>query len=395
MSQETEIMRHGEDAASASAALREERIAAALLDLIGKRQLRGAVSSFVVAVLVFLAISRPENAAAPAAWLAFMGTASALRTAYGLFSLRKARESGNPIFGMRYILFSAVLVGVSWSAPIFLTDPGDSFNQAVVIVCVAGVVTGAVSTFVGHPACMSMVIILPVGSLIWWFGANITPIPFAPMAVFAVFALFSGYVSLDTHRRAVALLRLGFENVDLVEELKASERQVRELANRDELTGLPNRRLLAEFFTRAESEARRHKFKLAVLFVDLDDFKPVNDRFGHETGDEVLRQVAQAMRGALRDVDTLARVGGDEFVAVVEGVVDVDDAQAVAERLAAALAGPILALGHEVRVGASIGAAIYPDEAGTMTELMALADSRMYSRKAGDSCVLDSEGKAR
>lgn len=372
-----------------------ERIEAALLDQMAHRQLLAAAASGLVAVMLFLALLRPGGVAVPAVWLAAALAVSVFRA--WIWRRRKAAGPGNALRAVlaRDLRLAPFLVGVCWSTPIFMADPGDAFMQTAVVCAVAGIIAGAVTTFAGDLKSMAPITLGPLGALLWWFASNVSPPPLANMGMFVVFVLFIAYVSLDTNRRAREALRLGFENLELVEELRASERQVREMANRDELTGLPNRRLLAEFFIRAKSEARRHGFKLAVLFVDLDDFKPVNDRFGHKTGDEVLRQVSLAMSGALRDVDILARVGGDEFVAVVEGVTGQEDTSAVSARLAASLGGPIRALGHDVCVGASIGEAVYPDDAATLEELMALADSRMYSRKAAASCALDSGAKAR
>lgn len=164
---------------------------------------------------------------------------------------------------------------------------------------------------------------------------------------------------------------------------KESELAARLLAQHDSLTGLPNRRLLIDRLTQALGRAVRTGESVAVLMIDLDDFKPVNDTFGHRAGDEVLRVTADRLTACLRATDTVARFGGDEFVAVVDGLEGKDDAAAVAgkiiEAVRPALPSPPCPPG--TRVGCSVGIAMFPGDARDPDVLIRLADEAMYRAK--------------
>lgn len=150
----------------------------------------------------------------------------------------------------------------------------------------------------------------------------------------------------------------------------------------DVLTGLPNRTLFEDRLERALALALREGTKVAVLFIDLDGFKAVNDTFGHQAGDALLREVARRLEGRLRRSDTVARLGGDEFALVLPRA-DVAGARVVAGEIAAALAEPIDALGYQAQVGASIGIAVAPDHGLDVATLVRCADLAMYQAKRG------------
>lgn len=170
----------------------------------------------------------------------------------------------------------------------------------------------------------------------------------------------------------------------LVAELQQSEEQVRQLAYFDFLTGLPNRRLLLDRLHQAVSQARRHGYSMAIMFLDLDHFKRINDTLGHDTGDELLKQVATRLAGCIRSGDTASRSGGDEFILVMPEIAQPHDAAVVAEKIIRALNEPIVIGEHHLHIGVSIGIAIYPvDGSDDMLELMKKADTAMYAAKGG------------
>jgi diguanylate cyclase (GGDEF)-like protein len=163
--------------------------------------------------------------------------------------------------------------------------------------------------------------------------------------------------------------------------LDAKRHEAERLATHDHLTGLPTMRLAADRLHIACGLARRAQRKVALLFIDLDGFKPVNDSFGHDVGDEVLCEVARRLAGSIRAEDTVARVGGDEFIAIVGNLADVEAAKSVATCIGGAVGLPFEVAGHVIHVGASIGIAMFPDDAEDFDGLRRGADQAMYQVK--------------
>lgn len=153
------------------------------------------------------------------------------------------------------------------------------------------------------------------------------------------------------------------------------------LATLDALTRLPNRHTLLDRFAQAVAQARRHGTRLALLFLDLDDFKPLNDRHGHAFGDRVLRLVAERLTAAVRDGDTVSRHGGDEFLILLAEIHQPADAQGVADKLVAALGAAATVDAQDLRLTASVGVAVYPEDGADLDTLTARADAAMYARK--------------
>ncbi len=152
-------------------------------------------------------------------------------------------------------------------------------------------------------------------------------------------------------------------------------------AQHDFLTGLPNRLLLMERLTQAIGMAKRHAKKIALLFVDLDRFKQINDTFGHAAGDHLLRDVAAEISACVRTTDTVSRHGGDEFIILLPEIEEIRDAAQVAEKLLARFAAPRLIDGHEIQVALSIGIAVYPESGLDAEALILHADTAMYNTK--------------
>ncbi|MBI4996990.1 MAG: GGDEF domain-containing protein [Rhodocyclales bacterium] len=163
--------------------------------------------------------------------------------------------------------------------------------------------------------------------------------------------------------------------------LQAKQLELDHLASHDPLTGLPNRRVFLDRVEHALNRARRTETRLAILFVDLDHFKEVNDKLGHAVGDVMLLAVADRMRTTVRAADTVARLGGDEFIILVEDVENLEAVAMVARKIIESLAHPVWYQGQSLAVGASIGIAVYPRDGATTTEVIASADQAMYRAK--------------
>lgn len=173
-----------------------------------------------------------------------------------------------------------------------------------------------------------------------------------------------------------------------ISERKATDERVQHLAHHDQLTDLPNRMLLTDRLFQALAQARRERGTLAVLFLDLDNFKPVNDTLGHDIGDLLLKEVALRLRVcAPRESDTAARLGGDEFVILLAQIDKAADAVVVAGKVLAALGRPFVIGPHCIEISTSIGIAVYPQHGEEVTRLLKNADTAMYhAKKAGRGC---------
>jgi diguanylate cyclase len=157
--------------------------------------------------------------------------------------------------------------------------------------------------------------------------------------------------------------------------------QMAHMAEHDVLTGLPNRALLADRLAQSITLAQRHDRKLALMYLDLDNFKRINDLFGHAVGDQLLRSVAKRLKGCVRLSDTISRQGGDEFVALMSEVEEVRDAILIAEKFIKAMTEPHFIDGHRLRVNLSIGISVYPDDGKDAEALFRNADTAMYHAK--------------
>ncbi len=162
---------------------------------------------------------------------------------------------------------------------------------------------------------------------------------------------------------------------------KKAEDTIWKLAHTDSLTGLPNRSLFYDRLGQCIAQASRQQKKLALLFLDLDDFKLVNDQFGHDTGDLLLKSVADRLRQNIRSENTVARTGGDEFILILNDIANAGSAAIVAKKLIQSISEPFIIQGNTCQIGSSIGIAIFPDDSDELEKLVTHADSAMYKAK--------------
>ncbi|MGM0450712.1 MAG: diguanylate cyclase domain-containing protein [Pseudomonadota bacterium] len=182
---------------------------------------------------------------------------------------------------------------------------------------------------------------------------------------------------LDDHQQTEAIVCI-FRDVT---ERALAEEKIWHDAHHDLLTGLPNRRLFLDRLEQEVKHAKRSSLPLALLFLDLDGFKAVNDSLGHEAGDSVLCDVAERLDGGLREDDTVARLGGDEFTVILTGVKQRKDVEGVAQTIIDALARPFQTGDHTVQITVSIGISLYPQHASSPVALLEAADQAMYTAK--------------
>jgi diguanylate cyclase (GGDEF)-like protein len=184
---------------------------------------------------------------------------------------------------------------------------------------------------------------------------------------------------LEVHKRIHNMLEVRL----LYKELAQYSRTQQELALHDALTGLPNRRLLEDRIETTLQHANRHHHKAAIMYLDLDGFKGINDTYGHAYGDEILKMVAQRLVTNSRKEDTVARLGGDEFMIVMGDIHSLHDALGPAAKLVEAVSDPYFINDLTLRLSTSIGISLYPDDAESVEALISIADYALYEAKRG------------
>lgn len=187
--------------------------------------------------------------------------------------------------------------------------------------------------------------------------------------------------SQELHCLVDRLAEMNLELQAQTARLRDAEERLRHLSNHDPLTQLPNRNLLEQVFSKSAARMRRDHSRAALLFLDLDGFKPINDRLGHDVGDALLVEVGMRLRDCVREMDMAARFGGDEFVVLITDIKDRQEAADVASRIIAEITQPFEWEDQEIRVGVSIGIALFPDDADTQHGLILAADTAMYRAK--------------
>lgn len=278
---------------------------------------------------------------------------------------------------------SGLFIGLCWvvgvSGVFSFGIAASSIFWLVLSCLIAGIVHSVRITLL---LAFSLVLVLSVagaGHVGGWLQASINleryqTLPSAWLSLIFVSLIFVYFIIRAVGAQNAALL-------DLLGELEAQRQVIERSATHDQLTGLPSMRLVEDRIGVAMHQARRSGGKLAVLFVDLDGFKAINDNHGHPVGDQVLREVAQRMRGCLRAQDTVARIGGDEFLVILPAMSELGAAAKVAQSLIAAVSQPCPIEGRVLQVGASVGIAGFPDDADSGAELRRKADAAMYRAK--------------
>ena len=177
-------------------------------------------------------------------------------------------------------------------------------------------------------------------------------------------------------------------------ELREAQRLLQESADLDPLTGLPNRRVFGDRLSMTLRRCKRDNRRAAVLYVDIDSFKSVNDLYGHAAGDRVLTEIGRRLKQCLRETDTASRLGGDEFALLLDLGPSTGDTAEIAARMLTAIRAPIEVDGASIEVGVSVGIAFFPDDAGSAEQLVQAADDAMYLDKRGPAPVFFSDDRS-
>ncbi|MET0065057.1 MAG: EAL domain-containing protein [Candidatus Thiodiazotropha sp.] len=299
---------------------------------------------------------------------------------YRSFQKHKPGPLQLPIWGHRAII-NSLISGVIWGSAAFLLVPVEhQVHQTIIIATLIGMAAGGVITQASLlPACIGFLLLVLVPLVIRLFilggPANIG---LGSMTTLFIFIMITGAVRI--HRSINQSLELGLRQ-------QHTRRIIEHLAYHDALTNLPNRRLLVERLSKDIARSKHHKHFGALLFLDLDNFKNINDSRGHHQGDELLKQLAHRLNRCLRDEDTAVRLGGDEFVLLMP---ELADSQEIAVKVAMNMArevqkslGQTFPLnGEQIHMAASIGVALFPTHGENADDILKRADYAMYQAKA-------------
>lgn len=287
---------------------------------------------------------------------------------------------------LRWRMVLGALVALMCGASVFMLPPGAQHAEAAFLfLIISTVVTVGAMSYAVLPAYYTALGLLGMAPMVIYNGQAFVANGDNFHLLLSVMAVVWLVVVLLKARRvsstAIEAIELNERLKDAVEEQRRTKEYMRHMAMHDELTGLANRRYFEQVFVRTRSLAEREGSRFGVMCIDLNDFKPVNDRHGHAVGDVLLQTVASRLQKAIRASDFCARVGGDEFALIIDKVNADTDLDGMAAKLRGVLGKPFLPLGISVATGASVGWALFPSDGNEMAPLLAVADKRMYAEK--------------
>lgn len=326
-----------------------------------------------VAVLLAWLIGPHVPRASLVAWSSCFTVAWILRGSLHVWHWR-APDALRPHAWQTLFALGTFLAGATWGLTalwLFPTSTTDRFLDAVAIMGLASGAAASLSCVRGIYPLYLFPAFLPV-AVRFAFESGTTP--FIIIVLSALYCVGMSAAASVNYRQIVGALRLRFQNAELAQMLEA-------LATHDALTGLANRRMLMERLDAAIRRAKRSRNTVATIFVDCDGFKEINDSFGHAIGDEFLRRIADALVRSVRETDTVARIGGDEFVAVLEEVTDPTELARVVARLRARASQSVRVGDLAIAPHLSIGIACYPVDGTNGETLIRHADQAMYRAK--------------
>ncbi len=300
---------------------------------------------------------------------------------FGLYhGYRHRSHSADPVPWFKLFLIGALGSGLIWGSTAYLMFPErDPVHQLFVIFVVGGMSAGAVTTLAASFLALLFFLLPAMGPVIFRLYQLDAPLS---DVMAAMLVLFLAMISIAARRSR----KLIMESLVRRYEHQRTEAAMEHQAHHDSLTELPNRRLLVHRLEQEISRSRRHRFLAAVLFIDIDRFKTINDSLGHSVGDSLLREVAMRLKSNVREEDTAARLGGDEFVIILSELGDNDTlvarkTQRLAEKIENLLSEPYQIEGHTLHVTPSIGIAMFPVDDADAEEVLKQSDIAMYRAK--------------
>lgn len=359
-----------------------EKISKERLFFVMKESRFAILASTLCAIIVFIAYSPFKNQWILTSWFIFFLMVNIFR--YFLAIKFESNKPSGPYNKFAYWIFitGVSLSGLCWgSSGVLLFPFGDQYQRILLILILAGITAGSTSS-------LSALIEAAILFLVFTILPFILVISRTNVFAFLLYDITLGayliyliVLCFQARRRTTAIFLLQFEKDNLLKELSKTNKTLRKLATHDFLTNLDNTMLFDEKLSQAIERARRHGKMLAVIFIDLDKFKNINDTLGHDAGNELLVKAAGILKKNLRQTDTLARLGGDEFAVILEDIVYPESVRSIAEKICSLMLKPIEIKNKMVEISVSIGISIFPLDSQDPTELINFADTAMYRIK--------------
>lgn len=364
-----------------------------LLDQLIRHGYPTLIAAQCVGFLVYLTLSPFSESRFLTIWLAVLTTVNVIRY-FSLIISRRHFSRDNIKRIAHYQVFGALLGGFIWSTLILIYDPAHPlFAQLFLLLIVVGMPAGSLaSNAVYFPVFLAFG--LPImGSMIYW-AQILTP---GFQTEFTIASMIYSALILLIARQYAENMRNSIErseeNKVLVREIKAVNAKLLQLAYKDPLTSLSNRRQFEENASRLLEQLDTGSSSMALMLVDVDDFKQVNDTFGHEAGDQLLREISNRIKSSSRESEMIAqvevaRIGGDEFIIVYHLDAESSGVEALAQRILHEISLPMELAGQFFKPSVSIGIALAPKHAAKIKDLVRVADVAMYqAKKAGGNRV--------
>jgi diguanylate cyclase (GGDEF)-like protein len=364
-----------------------DKIDAALLSLVYSQTALGLLASLACATVILVGLYNTANKMLLGVWFIFFLSVFVLRSLLTKMYRSRSSIDENVPFWRNIFIFGAFLGGVGWGLTGSVLFPAVNVDQQIMIILIlAGITAGSVPVLSGVLNAAYVFLIAAVLPFIFHLLYYHMDLLFdVTLLVYLVYLLA---LAKKTHRTLKSALALQFENHTLLNNLSEAKiqlelinKKLEQVATHDPLTNVANRNLFSTCFANAIDRAKKGKKILALLYLDLDGFKEVNDTYGHHVGDQLLLVVVERLDEFFDTIDNVARLGGDEFAVLLENVQDPNEVAKIARRICNAIAQPILINQIELRVTSSIGIGIYPIDGDDAETLLTIADKAMYHVK--------------
>lgn len=360
------------------------KVTASLIQYVYSQTMVGLLSSLFCASIIFIGIyDREQSNTMLYVWSGIFIAISCIRLLlYRIYIKNKYTTNNIKRWGQIYTL-GCFLGGASWGlAGVILLPHLSSIQQMLLILMLAGVTAGSVPLSAAIPKAgiaFLVAALLPfIVSLI--LSENITYYLFD-----LALTLYLGYtiiLTFKSYKLIKSIVILKYENDSLVDDLEISNKMLENAATHDPLTNVANRRLFEKNLEHAIERARNAKTRVALLYIDIDKFKPINDNYGHIAGDFVLKTVIYKLNMFFRKDDVIFRIGGDELAILIEDAPDKDELESIARKICQLVAMPVHMQNITMHVTVSVGVCVYPDDVSCSDDLIGCADKCMYHVKS-------------